>query len=61
MFEFVVCGHFNGEIVVWLVISEVTVKSYVGVVLVKLNLCDRVQVVVYVYEYGIVVFGVFVT
>lgn len=50
-------GCSNGEIAERLVLSEATVKTHVGRILAKLQLRDRVQIVVFAYEAGVVEAG----
>ncbi|WP_158895943.1 response regulator transcription factor [Amycolatopsis anabasis] len=47
-------GLTNAEIAAALVISEVTVKSHIGRIFVKLGLRDRAAAIVYAFDHGIV-------
>ena len=47
-------GLNNREIGIKLIVGEATVKTHIGRVLMKLDLRDRVQAVIYAYEIGLV-------
>lgn len=55
MLEAIAAGLSNAEIAHKFFLSEATVKTHVRRILTKLHLRDRVQVVVYAYETGLVI------
>ena len=57
VFRLIARGYSNQQIARHLVVSETTVKTHVTRILTKLDLRDRVQVVVLAYEAGVIVPG----
>jgi DNA-binding NarL/FixJ family response regulator len=47
-------GRTNAEIAQELCISELTVKSHIGRIFVKVDLRDRAAAIVYAYDHGVV-------
>jgi DNA-binding NarL/FixJ family response regulator len=50
-------GHSNQEIASLLFLSEATVKTHVGRILAKLRLRDRVHIVIFAYDHGLIAPG----
>ena len=57
VFRLIAQGHSNQQIAALLVVAETTVKTHVTRILTKLDLRDRVQIVVLAYESGIIQAG----
>lgn len=57
IFDLAASGLSNGEIAAREFVSEATVKTHISRILAKLSLRDRVQLVVFAYEHGIIQAG----
>ncbi len=54
IFALLAAGLSNGEVSARLFLSESTIKTHVGAILRKLDLRDRVQIVVFAHEHGLI-------
>ena len=54
MLTLIAKGRSNAEIADDLTISELTVKSHIGRIFVKLDIRDRAAAIIYAYDNGIV-------
>lgn len=54
VFQEIALGYSNPEIATRLFLSEATVKTHIGRILAKLQLRDRVHIVIFAYDHGLV-------